>query len=128
LVKALTLLIGAALLVCLLQPVRAQQRATSEAAAAEPAKIIQTYCVTCHSDKARTGGLTLEHADLADIPKGAETWEKLIRKVRVGMMPPVGQPRPDNATARSVRFPSLRIRWIARLRAKPNPGHVVMHR
>jgi mono/diheme cytochrome c family protein len=127
LVKALTLVIGAALLVCFLQPVRAQQKATSETAAAEPAKIIQTYCVTCHSDKARTGGLTLEHADLADIPKGAETWEKLIRKVRVGMMPPVGQPRPDNATLD--RFVSFFENSLDRAAAaKPNPGHVVMHR
>src|SRR5262245_34932700 len=119
LVKALTLVIGAALLVCFLQPVRAQQRASSEAAAAEPAKIIQTYCVTCHNDKARTGGLTLEHADLTDIPKGAETWEKLIRKVRVGMMPPVGQPRPDNATLD--RFASFFENSLDRAAAaKPN--------
>ena len=35
------------------------------------------YCMTCHNDRARTGGLSLEKADLTDIPKGAETWEKV---------------------------------------------------
>src|SRR5207253_4676118 len=62
---------------------------------AEPAEVVNKYCVTCHNDKARTGGLTLEHADFADVPRGAETWEKVIRKVRAGMMPPTGAARPE---------------------------------
>ena len=61
------------------------------------AAVVGKYCVTCHNDRSRTGGLSLEHADLTDVPKGAETWEKVIRKVRVGMMPPPGMPRPAQA-------------------------------
>src|SRR5437868_7087073 len=71
--------------------------AAQKPAPAVHAKLLETYCVTCHSEKARTGGLSLEHADLVDIPKSAETWEKVIRKVRAGMMPPPGMPRPNPA-------------------------------
>jgi Protein of unknown function (DUF1592)/Protein of unknown function (DUF1588)/Protein of unknown function (DUF1587)/Protein of unknown function (DUF1585)/Protein of unknown function (DUF1595)/Planctomycete cytochrome C len=68
-----------------------------EAGPSARAAVVGKYCVTCHNEKSRTGGLSLEHADLTDIPKGAETWEKVIRKVRVGMMPPPGMPRPARA-------------------------------
>jgi hypothetical protein len=61
------------------------------------AAVVVKYCDTCHNDKSRTGGLSLEHADLTDVPKGAETWEKVILKLRVGMMPPPGMPRPARA-------------------------------
>jgi mono/diheme cytochrome c family protein len=126
LVKALALVLGAVMLACFLQPVRAQQKPVDATVSAQ-AKVLETYCVTCHSDKARTGGLSLEHADLADVPKAAETWEKVIRKIRVGMMPPAGQPRPDLATMD--RFVSFFENSLDRAAtAKPNPGHVVMHR
>src|SRR4030095_17125567 len=113
-------------LACFLQPSRAQQKAVDATAAAQ-AKVLDTYCVTCHSDKARTGGLSLEHADLADISKGAETWEKVIRKVRAGMMPPPGMPRPDKATldAFSV-FLENSLDQAAAL--KPRPGRATIHR
>jgi mono/diheme cytochrome c family protein len=124
--RALTVVIGAASLVCFLQPLRAQQKAVDATAAAQ-AKVLETYCVTCHNDKGRTGGLSLEHADLADISKGAETWEKVIRKIRVGMMPPAGLPRPDAPTLD--RFVSFFENSLDRAaNAKLNPGHVVMHR
>src|SRR5947207_3042966 len=98
-----------------------------ESASSSHAVVLDTYCVTCHSDKARTGGLSLERADLADIPKGAETWEKVIRKVRAGMMPPVGMPRPDKQgiDAFAGYFETSLERAAA---AKPNPGRVAMHR
>ena len=59
--------------------------------------VLTTYCITCHNDRARTGDLSLEHADLANVPGSAALWEKVIRKVRAGMMPPAGMPRPDAA-------------------------------
>ena len=46
------------------------------------ADLTKTYCVTCHNDKAKTGGLSLQAADLENVPKAAETWEKVIRKIR----------------------------------------------
>jgi mono/diheme cytochrome c family protein len=70
---------------------------TVEPSPSPHAAVVGKYCVTCHNDKARTGGLSLEHADVTDVPKGAETWEKAIRKLRVGMMPPPGMPRPPQA-------------------------------
>ena len=97
------------------------------AQAAEPAEVVNKYCVTCHNDKARTGGLSLEHADFADIPKGPETWEKAIRKVRAGMMPPVGAARPEAATLGALAtFLETSLDRAAEM--KPRPGRTLMHR
>jgi len=110
-------------------PTSAQQRQaepgqTTQTAAAA---VLNTYCVTCHSDKARTGGLTLEHADVVDIPKGEQTWEKVIRKVRAGMMPPPGMPRPDKATLDGFSaFLENSLDQAAAL--KPRPGRATIHR
>src|SRR3954469_13241079 len=51
-------------------------------------ELVQTYCVTCHSERAKTGGLVLENLDPQNTAANAETWEKVVRKVRGGMMPP----------------------------------------
>jgi hypothetical protein len=59
--------------------------------------LLKQYCITCHNARLKTGGLTLDEVSLTDIPAGAEVWEKVIRKIRAGMMPPVGVPRPDQA-------------------------------
>ena len=70
-----------------------------EAARSSPdGALIKTYCAGCHNDRTKSGELSLEHADLANIPLHADLWEKVIRKVRAGMMPPPGMPRPDAAT------------------------------
>jgi hypothetical protein len=69
----------------------------TEAASPERAALLTQYCITCHNERAKTGGLVLTAADLADIPARADVWEKVIRKLRAGMMPPVGSPRPDPA-------------------------------
>src|ERR1700674_3978783 len=61
-------------------------------------EFLNQYCVSCHNERAKTAGLLLDKMDLADIPAGAEVWEKVIRKVRIGMMPPQGMPRPDQTT------------------------------
>jgi hypothetical protein len=59
--------------------------------------LINQYCVTCHNQRAKTGGLALDTLPLSNIPAGAETWEKVIRRVRGGQMPPAGMPRPSQA-------------------------------
>ena len=89
--------------------------------------LLDQYCVTCHSEKLRTGGLSLQNANLADVPKGAETWEKVIRKLRVGAMPPQGMPRPDKAALDGLAsfFETSLDRGYT---AKPNPGRATMHR
>jgi mono/diheme cytochrome c family protein len=66
---------------------------------AEYASTINKYCVTCHSDRLKTGGLTLAGADLVHVSEHADTWEKVIRKLRTGAMPPAGAPRPDQAAS-----------------------------
>ena len=66
--------------------------------------LVDKYCVTCHSDKLKTGGLSLQSADLTNIPAGAETWEKVIHKVSLGAMPPQGMPRPDQSSAQWLGF------------------------
>jgi mono/diheme cytochrome c family protein len=122
-------LAGVALSALTFGPTSAQQREAEpgQTTQAAQAAVLNTYCVTCHSDKARTGGLTLEHADLLDIPKGAQTWEKVIRKVRAGMMPPPGMPRPDKAALDTFSvFLENSLDQAAAL--KPRPGRATIHR
>ncbi len=89
--------------------------------------VLNKYCVTCHSDKNRTGGLSLQAADLTDVPRKAETWEKVIRKLRAGSMPPQGMPRPDRATLDGLAS-YLEVSIDRAAAANPNPGHAAMHR
>jgi mono/diheme cytochrome c family protein len=65
---------------------------------ASPRALIAKYCVSCHNQKLRTAGLALDGADVDDPGTDAELWEKVIRKLRVGAMPPPGLPRPDPQT------------------------------
>jgi cytochrome c5 len=57
--------------------------------------VLNRYCVTCHNEKIKTAGLALDAIDVENVPAHAEVWEKVIRKLRSGAMPPVGMPRPD---------------------------------
>jgi mono/diheme cytochrome c family protein len=65
---------------------------------AEPRALVDRYCLTCHNARQKTGGLVLQDLDLADLAAHSDTWEKVIKKVRAGMMPPPGRPRPDNGS------------------------------
>jgi hypothetical protein len=57
--------------------------------------LLQEYCVKCHNLDDYSGGLDVEALDFAHIEADAEAWEKIIRKVRAGMMPPAGEERPE---------------------------------
>jgi len=59
--------------------------------------LISQYCTTCHNQKLKTGGLTLDQVDLTQVPQHADIWEKVIRKLRSGTMPPAGTRRPERA-------------------------------
>src|SRR2546426_3286114 len=59
--------------------------------------LLDQYCVTCHNQKLNTAGLALDKMDPAHVAANTEAWEKVVRKLRAGMMPPQGMPRP-NAT------------------------------
>ncbi len=64
-----------------------------------PARALVTkYCVSCHNQKLKTANLVLDQADAVHVFNSAETWEKVIVKLRSRSMPPAGIPRPDNAT------------------------------
>ena len=56
--------------------------------------LVNRYCVTCHNANVRRGDLRLDTIDLNNAGKDAATLEKVVRKLRAGMMPPVGVPRP----------------------------------
>jgi len=105
----------------------------SVAANAQPAPepdysaFLQQYCITCHNDKLRTGELTLEKLDLAHIERAAEVWEKVIRKLRVGMMPPQGAPQPAS-DARAGVVSWLQTALDRAAAEKPDPGRSVVHR
>src|SRR6204780_4890304 len=104
------------------------QFASAQTASPNPQRaLLDKYCVTCHNDRAKTGGLTLEKIDVADIPAHAETWEKVIRKLQVGAMPPSGMPKPTPADV-SALLSSLETSLDKAYAANPNPGHATLHR
>ena len=88
---------------------------------------VASTCATCHNDKAKIGGLTLEHFDAAKVEQNAEVMERMIRKVRAGLMPPAGKRRPDTATLNgfATGFEASIDRAAA---AHPNPGRPALHR
>jgi hypothetical protein len=89
--------------------------------------VIDKYCVTCHNERAKTGNLVLEHADLTRVPANAEMWEKVIRKIQTGSMPPAGAPRPvETARKEFVSFLESAIDDAAA--SHPNPGRPALHR
>src|SRR5262245_31639015 len=55
--------------------------------------LLQKYCVTCHNQRLKTAGLTLDGMDFARLGEDAEAWEKVVRRLRSGSMPPAGAPR-----------------------------------
>jgi cytochrome c5 len=78
----------------------AHQGARVAAQATPPAvsQFVSTYCVSCHNERLKTANLMLDRADSAQPADSAETWEKVIVKLRSRAMPPPGVRRPDNAT------------------------------
>ena len=69
--------------------------ASAQTTPATPAReFVTNYCVNCHNDRLKTGNLTLESADANQVFKAAQTWEKVIVKLRSRSMPPAGSRRP----------------------------------
>ena len=83
--------------------------------------LLDRYCVGCHNERLKTAGLTLDALDVGRVGDGADSWEKVVRKVRMGMMPPAGRPRPDNAAMEA--FAAWLEKELDRAAAaRPNPG------
>ena len=89
--------------------------------------VVDKYCVTCHNQRLKTGGLTLDTPDLANVAAHSDVWEKVIRKVEAGMMPPAGVPRPDAATRKAL-VANLEGVLDRAAKASPNPGRPLVHR
>ena len=79
---------------------------TAAVDAAIPRKVMDQYCVTCHNAKTKSADLLLDQLDLAHIGDHPEIGEKVVRKLRAGLMPPTGMPRPDAPAMESF------IRWM----------------
>ena len=105
----------------------AQAPAAQSSAPIAPRALLDTYCVTCHNQRTKTAGLMFDTMDLAKLPEHGDVWEKTVRKLRGGMMPPPGVRRPDQASVDSM------VSWLERsldeaAAAHPNPGRVALHR
>ena len=96
--------------------------------AAAPAKaLLDQYCVRCHSEKTKAGDLVLEKIDTVHVGAGAEVWERVVRKLRGGLMPPAGMPRPEKP-AMDTFILSLETAIDRSAQASPDPGRPVAHR
>ncbi len=108
-------------------PSRAHRVRTRRARLTAYREVLDGYCVTCHNQQLKTGGLTLEGADLSRVASHAEVWEKVVRKLRVGTMPPQGARRPEPATAAALAE-SLEGALDRAAAEKPDPGRPVLRR
>ena len=89
--------------------------------------LMDQYCVTCHNERLKTGGLALDSLKPDRIAADAETWEKVVRKVRAGLMPPAGAKRPDRGSLDA--FATAIEGTIDHFAANnPNPGRAPLHR
>ena len=89
--------------------------------------LVDRYCVTCHNERTLTAGLALDTLHLGEVGDETETWEKVVRKLRGGLMPPAGRPRPDRESYD--QFASWLETELDRAGAdNPNPGRPVLHR
>ena len=89
--------------------------------------VISKYCVTCHNSRTRSGDLSLDSVNLANVAADAAVWEKVIRRVRAGAMPPQGMPQPDDE-ARTAFVSWLETTIDRAAAVRPNPGRPALHR
>src|SRR5438128_1877577 len=97
-----------------------QQRPTEQEA-------VQQYCVTCHNDRLKTSGLSLEKLDVAHAAANPDVWERVERKLQARTMPPQGSRRPDESTYRAL-LTAIDTALDAEAVAHPNPGAPILHR
>jgi len=88
---------------------------------------VKQYCLGCHNAKTMSGALDLTPLNFARIEQHSEVAEKMIRKLRAGLMPPSGMPRPDSATTKNL-LTSLESAMERAAVARPNPGARVLQR
>mgnify|MGYP001455135398 CR=1 FL=1 len=125
-VRATAVIVAVLVTVPLPLSVAAQAKVSAEGELLEAT--LARYCVSCHSDRLRTADLSLEGLDLAEVGTHAEVWERVVAKLRTQAMPPVGRPRPDQATyGRLASWLEAEIDRVATV--SPDPGRTeAVHR
>jgi hypothetical protein len=108
-------------------PAAPSRPSASAAAPASSRSLLDQYCVGCHNDRLRTAGLSLQNIDPDRVAGHADVWEKVAQKLRSGMMPPPGRPRPDAVLARATAA-SLEDALDREEAAHPDPGGPLLHR
>ncbi len=109
------------------QAASVQAAPPAQATAVSDQALVQTYCLTCHNNRVKTGGLTLEGMNPSEAAAHGEVWEKVVLKLRGGMMPPRGMPRPDDPTMDGL-ITSLETSIDRVALSSPDPGHKPVHR
>jgi mono/diheme cytochrome c family protein len=115
----------AAMLLLSMQIKMSAQQSNGAAAGPSPSssqrQFLDRYCAACHNERLKTGGVSLVQVDLSSPGGQAEFWEKVVRKLHTGVMPPPNMPQPSEADRRAI------LRWLetsldAASAAKLNPG------
>jgi mono/diheme cytochrome c family protein len=90
--------------------------------------LLDRYCVTCHNEQLRTADLMLDKMNISDISNSPDIWEKVLRKLSAGQMPPQGMPRPDQSDLNAMTS-YLESELDTLTQMDPNPGRrVAVHR
>ena len=97
------------------------QAAAPATGAASHQAVVNRYCVTCHNERLKTAGLLLDEVEVGQVNQDPAVWEKVVRKLRTGLMPPDGRPRPDAETYTSM-VSYLETALDQASVANPNPG------
>jgi Protein of unknown function (DUF1592)/Protein of unknown function (DUF1588)/Protein of unknown function (DUF1587)/Protein of unknown function (DUF1585)/Protein of unknown function (DUF1595) len=99
---------------------------TATTAIPDPA-FLKQYCLGCHNDRAKVGNLSLQPLDPTKVEGHVEVWEKVVRKLRTGMMPPETAPKPA-AAARDTFASAIEARLDRVALVHPDPGIPALHR
>jgi cytochrome c553 len=108
-------------------PRAAVPQASAPAVASSERDVLDRYCVSCHSDRLKTSGLSLEKLDVARPESSPAIWENVARKLQARSMPPQTARRPDEATYRALEA-AIESRLDAAAAVHPNPGAPILHR
>jgi cytochrome c553 len=109
-------------------PKAAAPQAPSPAPAAPAEReVLDRYCVTCHNDRLKTSGLSLEKLDVSKADASPDIWEAVVRKLQSRSMPPQGARRPDEATYQTLEA-GLEHRLDAAAVSHPFAGAPILHR
>ena len=104
------------------------QQAPDPADGGSRQELVTRYCVTCHNDRAKAGGLSLDGMSVAGVAEHPRVWETVVQKIRGDLMPPPGRPRPERAAARDL-VTYLEASLDRAAEERPDPGRTeALHR